>query len=85
MSEDETVNANSLLDRLKCPDLSRKRKIRSNPPPTGKKWSNRGKVAAEPGIAPSQRVKEFPNECFSITLGKLFCRRKPFSEEKCIV
>ena len=30
----------------------------------------RGKVAAEPGIAPSQRVKEFPNECFSVTLGK---------------
>lgn len=53
------VDTNSLLNRLRCPqpsDLSRKRKVPSNPCPTGKKRSLRGKVAAEPGISKGERI-----------------------------
>ncbi len=72
-----SVSVHNLLDRLKCPkssDLSRKRKIRSNPP-KGKKRS-KGAVATEPkSVAPSQRVKEFSNECLKVNLGKMTAGR----------
>ena len=72
---DESQNSNtssgtstevvSLLSRLRPPtssDLGQKRKIASNPPPTGKRRS-RGTTGNEPkNIQPYQRVKEFTGE-----------------------
>ncbi len=58
-----TVSVPNLLARLKCPkssDLSRKRKVQSNPPKNKKQC--KGAVVDEPkSVAPSQRVKEFPS------------------------
>ena len=49
-SDSETEGSSvSLLDKLKAPkpsDLSRKRKIAVNPPPTGKRRSKRSSVPA---------------------------------------
>ena len=65
----------SLLDRLKQPtasDLARKRRIPCNPP-TGLK-KGKGTVAAEPvKVEAFSRLKEFPDQCLSVVLGKLFC------------
>ena len=74
-SSSETVDVPNLLSRLKCPassDLSRKRKLKSNPPKG--LWSGKGSVAVEPSIPPSTRVKEFPNEYLSVVSRKLFCQ-----------
>ena len=65
----------SLLSKLKCPapsDLSRKRKVKSNPPKGLKR--GKGMIATEPSIPPSTRVKEFPNEHLSVVSKKLFCQ-----------
>ena len=66
----------SLLDQLKCPtasELSRKRKIHSNPPPKGLK-KGKGAVADEPHtVTPAIRLKEFPDQHLSLLCGKLFC------------
>lgn len=90
VEETGEVTSQSLLDKLKCPkpsSLSRKRSVPSNPPRIGKKKSKRGKIVAEPHIAPSQRVKEFPEECFCVTLGKLFCEacRESLSVKKSVL
>ena len=66
----------SLLSRLKSPtpsDLSRKRKIASNPP-KGKRRS-RGDTGNDPkNIYPHQRIKEFSGEPLKVNLNKkLFC------------
>ena len=66
-SSSEALDVHNLLSRLKCPapsDLSRKRKLNSNPPKGLK--SSKGSVAAEPSIPPSTRVKEFPSEHLSV-------------------
>lgn len=71
-STDSAVN--SILDCLKCPtssDLSRKRKLQTNPPKGRKR--GKGEVAAEPSVSPSERVREFPEEKLSNVMGKLFC------------
>lgn len=65
----------SLLDVLKAPqasDLTRKRKIGSNPP-VGQKRS-RGQGSSEPkSVSAKDRVNEFPDECLTVTRGgKLF-------------
>ena len=65
----------SLLDVLKAPqasDLTRKRKIDSNPP-VGQKRS-RGQGSSEPkSVSAKDRVNEFPDECLTVRGGKLFC------------
>lgn len=65
----------SLLDRLRSPtlsDLSRKRKVHSNPPKGVKR--GKGAVAGEPAsVSATDRIKEFPDEQFRISQGKLFC------------
>ena len=66
----------SVLDKLRCPassELSRKRKIPLNPPPTGAKRSM-GKTVDEPKtITASARLKEFPNEHLRVNNKNLFC------------
>ena len=63
----------SLLDRLKSPATSRKRKVLRNPP-SGKKKSSGSSALNAPKVPPIQRVKEFPNEDLTISAtGKLFC------------
>uniref|UniRef100_A0A1X7TX16 U1-type domain-containing protein n=1 Tax=Amphimedon queenslandica TaxID=400682 RepID=A0A1X7TX16_AMPQE len=74
-----TSVANSLLDRLRPPNMSelgRKRKIHSNPPPpVGKKRSIQNFHKSDPkSVSPSQRVKDFPGEELLESAGKLFCR-----------
>ena len=79
-SRDEQSSAEGpavpLLSKLKSPrlsDLSRKRKVATNPPPKGKRPC-RGYTAAEPrGVSASQRVKEFAGDPLCVSLGKLFC------------
>ena len=65
----------SLLDRLKCAtsaDIARPRKIRTNPP-KGKRPC-RGALESDPkGVSPSQRVREFATEPFTVSHGYLFC------------
>ncbi len=66
----------TLLDKLKSPkvsDLARKRKVRTNKPPIGRKRS-KGAVASEPHtVSPSSRLSEYPDEPFRVTQGKHFC------------
>ena len=66
----------SILDRHREPsksDLSRKRKINSNPP-SGKRRSSGSYGLKEPKVKPSQRVSEFPNELLIVSaVGRLFC------------
>ena len=69
----------SLMSVLRCPPLSvisRKRKLRANHPPTGKKRSCsrpcRG-LSDPKSITPVQRLKEHPGESLSVSNGKLFC------------
>ena len=68
----------SLLSRLRSPtpsELSRKRKIRQNPPPPSGIKRGKGHTAADPkSISPADRVKSFPNECLTVSCNKLFCR-----------
>ena len=66
----------SLLSVLKAPDLSelsRKRKVMTNPP-TGKKRAHSSCQSNPKGIKPQQRVKEYPAEPFVVSSGKLFCQ-----------
>ena len=73
----------SLLDKLKCPDLARKRKIKTNP--SGKKRC-KGAVASEPHVSPLTRVREYPNEFLGVVSGKLFCKacRETISVKKSV-
>ena len=65
----------SILDRLKAPRLSiltRKWKIDTNPPKGVRRA--RGEGANEPKtVSASQRVSEFPKECLTVSMKKLFC------------
>ena len=81
-----TSSTASLLNVLKAPkpsSLSRKRTQARNPnPPRGKRRC-RGTSTHDPkGIKPIQRVKEYPDELFSISNNKLFC--KGCREELCV-
>ena len=69
----------SILEALKAPkasDLTRKRKVDCNPPPKGKRRA-RGEGSSEPKtVSPRERVREFPDECLTVTgkgARKLFC------------
>ena len=78
--EDSTASTSSssvsLLDKLKAPTpshLSRMRKVRSNPPPTGKRHSSARGYSDPKSVTPVQRLKEFPGEELVVSRGKLFC------------
>ena len=65
----------SLLSRLRAPtnaDLSRKRKVQSNPP-NGKKRSSHTQGISQPKVNPSLKIKEFQDQGLTFLLGKLFC------------
>ena len=66
----------SLLDVLKAPqrsELARKRSIAQNLPHDGKR-NKAPKHSQDPkGVTPTQRVKEFPGECLSVSANRLFC------------
>ena len=75
----ESTTVPSLLDVLRAPKLSeinRKRKTYSNTR-GGKRRKARSSSssASEPkNIQPQQRLKQYPNEPFDISAGKLFCK-----------
>ena len=67
----------SLLDRLRSPlpsELSRKRKVHTNPPPKGKRRSASRGYCDPKSVSPLQRVREFPGEELTVSACKLFCR-----------
>ena len=92
VNEGLSSSLRSVFDALRAPTLSeltRKRSIHCNPPPKGKRRA-RGEGSSEPKrITPSQRLKEFPEECLEVTGAgkKLFCRacREELSLKKNII
>ena len=68
-----SVDVPSLLDKLKSPtvsNLARKRIVKTNPPKGHKRC--KGGVISEPhSISPSSRIREYPNEFFRSSSGKL--------------
>ena len=65
------------MDRLKAPktsELSRKRKVLSNPPKGKKKSSGSSALKTRVNIHPTVRVNDFPGEELSVSMGKLFCK-----------
>ena len=75
-SEASSSTASSLLDRLRSPrpsDLARKRQVKCNPPRGSRR--GKGKVTADPKtVSPSDRVKAYPGENFTVNKKNLFCR-----------
>ena len=64
-----------MLNYLKSPQastLARKRKIAANPP-KGMKRSKGVTINDPKSVCPSDRVKAYPNEPFSVSNKKLFC------------
>lgn len=87
---EKTATPRSLLDVLKAPqpsELTRKRKVASNPP-IGQKAA-RGQGSSEPkSVTAKDRLREFPGECLSVKIGgKLFCEacREELSLRKNII
>ena len=62
-----------VLEAPQTSELTRKRKVDSNPP-IGKRRA-RGQGSSEPkSVNPKDRVNEFPDECLRVNRGgKLFC------------
>ena len=55
----------SILDVLKPPtrsELTRKRKVDSNPPPKGKRRAECARSTEPKTVSPRQRIDEFPDE-----------------------
>ena len=75
-SSEASATVKFLLDSLHKPtasELSRKQKIDRNQPPKGKKRS-RGSFSSDPkSITPQQRVRQHPDQCFSVSKNMLFC------------
>ena len=66
----------SLLDKLRVPklsDIALKRKMRTNPPPVGRRRSKHRCQSDPKSVTPSQRLREFSKEPFTTSHGKLFC------------
>ena len=82
-------SVNTFLSRFKQPDpsyLTRKRKVQRNPP-TGMKRS-KGRTENDPKrVSEADRIKQFPNEHFTLSRGKLFCLacREELSTKKSIL
>lgn len=76
LEPEEQKKVTSLLDKLrpaKLSELARARKQKVNKPPVGVRKS-RGTCASNPkNVSPSQRLREFSDESFSISAGRLFC------------
>jgi hypothetical protein len=76
-STSASSSVSSLLDRLRPPTpavLARKRRLERNPPPKGTK-RGKGKEKGDPKtISLSERIKAYPNEEFTVSNSKLFCR-----------
>ena len=88
-ADQSSTEVASFLSKLRSPapsDLSRKRKISSNPPKEMKK--GKGSASSEPSnVSISDRVREFPGEHLCRNLGKLFCNacREPISVKKSVI
>ena len=76
-AEGSTNDGNkSVLDVLKASqrsDLARKRSVAQNLPHDGRRHKAPRRAHDPKGVTPTQRVKEFPNECLSVSANKLFC------------
>ena len=89
ISDCSAAAVSSFMAKFKQPDpshLARKRNIRCNPP-VGMKQS-KGRTANDPKIiSAADRVKQFPNEHFTVSSGKLFCLacREELSTKKTIL
>ena len=88
-SDASTSTASSLLARLRSPrpsDLARKRQVKSNPPRGARK--GKGTVTADPKtVSPSDRVKAYHGEHFTVSNKKLFCRacREELAVKKSVI
>ena len=88
-TDESSTEVASIVSRLRSPtpsDLSRKRKVPSNPPKGTKK--GKGNVSSEPlNVSIADRVREFPGEHLCRNLGKLFCNacREPISVKKSVI
>ena len=88
-TDESSTEVPSILSKLKSPalsDLSRKRKISSNPPKGTKK--GKGRASSEPSnVSILDRVREFPGEHLCRYSGKLFCNacREPISVKKSVI
>ena len=88
-TDQSSTEVASFLSKLRSPapsDLSRKRKLSSNPPKGMKK--EKGSASSEPSnVSISDRVREFPGEHLCRNLGKLFCNacREPISVKKSVI
>ena len=54
-------------------ELTRKRKLATNPPPKGKCSSTGGTSKATITIKPDHHVRQYPGEHFTVSNGKLLC------------
>ena len=64
------------LARLRRPtsaEISRKRKTSHNRPPKGKKRSKGSGRNNPKSVTPQHRVTKYPNQCLTVSNGKLFC------------
>ena len=80
----------SLLDRLKSPtpaDIGRARKLKTNPPPVGKRHCKGGVTSDPKRVEPKKHVQVFPNEMLKTSTGKLFCEacQEELGLKKCFV
>ena len=88
-TDQSSTEVASFLSKLRSPapsDLSRKRKISSNPPKGMKE--GKGSASSEPSnVSISDRVREFPGDHLCRNLGKLFCNacREPISVKKSVI
>ena len=82
-----SCSTESILSKIKSPDLARKRKLSTNPPPKGAKRSKGRNVGDSKSVSPSERLKQFPEENFKISDNKLFCTacREPLSIKKSVI
>ena len=65
----------SVLQQAKLSDLSRKRVIRNNLPPKGKKRKTKsatGSSSSLKSVTPRDRCNQFPKDYFTVSGGKLF-------------
>ena len=83
-SSTDSSSSKSLLDVLKAPtlvEIARKRDVRVNLPPSGKR-RRRGASTSDPkGVDPHQRIKCFMNEPLTVSGGQLFFSCNPTRQQ----
>ena len=75
-SSTDSSSSKSLLDVLKAPtlvEIARKRAVRVNLPPSGKRQCRGASTSDPKGVDPLQRIKCFTNEPLTVSGGQLFC------------